>query len=345
MDRSVISGRKIAAVQAVALVALAVCLVNQVAAEARSLAQVTEGEPIAWVPSGAKFLVPEPPLILTYHNGPILAGVGKVPVYVIWYGNFSEPQKMMVRDFFSSTGDANCPAPSVNSWWKMTGGYKNLEGVSVPQAVTLEAEICDFGCSHGKTLSSADIETIVVNSLSTFPSDANALYMIFTSHDVVVADFCTSQCGSHYATPALNATGGKQLPYAWVGNPESQCAGKCAWPFAKPEYGPADTPLLPPNGDIGMDGMIINIAAIMAGTVTNPFNSGFYQGDGAAPLEAATACTGMFGAGAYSGYAGQLLHDEVTGDSYNAKGINNRKFLLPALWDPVSLNCTPPPSS
>jgi hypothetical protein len=84
-----------------------------------------------------------------------------------------------------------------------------------------------------------------------------------------------------------------------------------------------------------MDGLVINVASMVAGAVTNPFGDGFYQGDRAAPLEAATACPG-----AYPGYAGQLLVDTATGASYNANGAHGRKYLLPALFDPATSACS-----
>jgi hypothetical protein len=89
-----------------------------------------------------------------------------------------------------------------------------------------------------------------------------------------------------------------------------------------------------------MDGLVINVASMVAGAVTNPFGDGFYQGDRAAPLEAATACPGVYGKGAYPGYAGQLLVDGATGASYNANGARGRKYLLPALFDPATSACS-----
>ncbi|RWW54302.1 hypothetical protein BHE74_00039130 [Ensete ventricosum] len=73
----------------------------------------------------------------------------------------------------------------------------------------------------------------------------------------------------------------------------------CAWPFHRPLYGPQKPPLVPPNGDMGMDGAVINLAALLAGAVTNPDGRGYFQGPASAPLEAVTACSG-----AYPGYPG-----------------------------------------
>ncbi|KAH7295975.1 hypothetical protein KP509_26G001700 [Ceratopteris richardii] len=131
------------------------------------------------------------------------------------------------------------------------------------------------------------------------------------------------------------------LPYAWVGNAAKQCAGQCAWPFAIADFGPQDPPLKPPNGDVGMDGMIINVATIIAGAATNPFGTGYFQGDASDPLEAVSACTGIFGKGAFPGYPGELLTHSPTGASFNAHGVNGRRFLIPAMWNPSSLNCVP----
>lgn len=125
-----------------------------------------------------------------------------------------------------------------------------------------------------------------------------------------------------------------------MGNSAAFCPGYCAWPFHQPAYGPQGPPLVAPNGDVGVDGMVISLATVLAGTVTNPFNNGYFQGSAAAPLEAVSACTGVFGSGAYPGYPGSVLLDKSTGASYNAQGVNGRKYLLPAMWDPKTSQCS-----
>ncbi|KAK9096384.1 hypothetical protein Sjap_021881 [Stephania japonica] len=151
-------------------------------------------------------------------------------------------------------------------------------------------------------------------------------------------------CGTHgsaAAAPVVKSKGSKIYKYAyiWVGNSETQCPGQCAWPFHQPMYGPQSAPLVAPNGNVGMDGMAINLALLLAGTATNPFGNGYYQGPAEAPLEAASACAGIYGRGAYPGYAGELLKDESSGGSFNAYGINGRKYLLPALFNPKTSSC------
>ncbi|KAH0683726.1 hypothetical protein KY290_022359 [Solanum tuberosum] len=133
---------------------------------------------------------------------------------------------------------------------------------------------------------------------------------------------------------------GKRTVFIWVGNSATQCPGQCAWPFHQPIYGPQAKPLGAPNGDVGADGMVVNIASLLAGVVTNPYGNGYYQGPAEAPLEAASACAGLYGKGAYPGYAGELLVDSITGASYNAHGTNGRTYLLPGLFDPNKSACS-----
>ncbi|KAG6473314.1 hypothetical protein ZIOFF_067229 [Zingiber officinale] len=126
-----------------------------------------------------------------------------------------------------------------------------------------------------------------------------------------------SRCGSHWSNRKSGTA------YIWVGNAAKQCPGQCAWPFHQPLYGPQTPPLVAPNGDVGADGMVINLASMVAGAVTNPFGDGFYQGPKSAPLEAATACPGVYAKGSYPGYAGDLKVDPSTGASYNANGVGD----------------------
>eukprot|EP01018_Ginkgo_biloba_P030384 Gb_01904 [translate_table: standard] len=130
-----------------------------------------------------------------------------------------------------------------------------------------------------------------------------------------------------------NGNGNKLLAYAWVGNSGSHCLGQCAWPFHQPLYNRQTPPLVAPNEDVGIDGMIINIATLLAGAVTNPFNTGYLQGDPAAPIEAVSACTRIYGKGAYPDYPEKILHDPTTGASFNAHRVNMHRFLLPVMWN------------
>lgn len=284
--------------------------------------------------------------LLHYHNGPLLSG--KISINLIWYGHFKPSQKAIISDFITSltSSSASSPAqPSVATWWKTTEKYyhvsnKNNKKTS-PSALSLSLgkQILDEKYSLGKSLTSKHLVEIASKG-----DPKNAINVVLTSADVAVEGFCMSRCGTHGSS---SSSIGKHIKgknykfaYIWVGNSETQCPGQCAWPFHQPIYGPQSPPLVAPNNDVGLDGMVINLASLLAGTATNPFGNGFYQGPQEAPLEAASACPGIYGKGAYPGYAGNLLVDSITGASYNANGANGRKYLLPALFDPSTSSCS-----
>ncbi|XP_077247272.1 protein EXORDIUM-like 2 [Tasmannia lanceolata] len=286
-------------------------------------------------------LVKPPPLVLSYHNGTILTG--NISLSIVWYGHFTSSQKSIVLDFFQSLNThQTTPKPSVSSWWKTLEKYqaqlpKNTQQPLQIDNPTLHLNILkqtlEPSYPLGKVLTRAQISKLAHSDDMAVVYDVAA---VFTSDDVAVEGFCTSGCAHHGSVG--HGTGARV--YLWVGNPISQCPGQCAWPFYRPVYGPQDPPLVAPNGDVGMDGMVIGLGSALAGSVTNPFGSGFYQGPELAPLEAASACTGAYGSGAYPGYPGELLVDPTTGGSYNAHGVNGRKYLLPALWDPLTSACS-----
>ncbi|RVW65536.1 Protein EXORDIUM-like 2 [Vitis vinifera] len=242
-------------------------------------------------------LVQEQPLILKYHNGPLLKG--NITLNLVWYGNFSPIQRSILVDFLQSLNSHTTTPHSVSSWWQTIQKYK---GVSCTLAVG--NQILDEDYSLGKSLRSSDIISLASRS-----NQRSEITVVFTSADVAVEGFCMSRCGTHGSTQSKWA-------YAW-------------W----------TPPLVSPNGDVGIDGMLINLATVLAGTVTNPFDNGYFQGSASAPLEAVTACTGIFGTGAYPGYPGEVLADGTTGASYNAVGVDGRKYLLPAMWDPQTSTC------
>ncbi|GMJ02491.1 EXORDIUM like 2 [Hibiscus trionum] len=273
-------------------------------------------------------LLQQQPLLLKYHNGPLLKG--NITLDLIWYGKFSSSQRSIIVDFLNSLSSAKTPSsPSVSSWWQTTEKYRR--GGS--SDVVVGKQILDVNYSLGKVLKTSQLRALT--SKAGYGNGGRVVKVVLTSADVAVAEFCVSSCGTHGSGRVKK----HRFVYAWVGNSVSQCPGYCAWPFHQPEYGPQTPPLVAPNGDVGVDGMVINLATILAGAVTNPFNNGYFQGPAEAPLEAVSACTGIFGKGAYPGYPGEVLVDKTTGASYNGVGVNGRKYLIPAMWDPETSTC------
>uniref|UniRef100_A0A0D3GEB8 Uncharacterized protein n=1 Tax=Oryza barthii TaxID=65489 RepID=A0A0D3GEB8_9ORYZ len=253
------------------------------------------------------FLVKPDPIVLKDHHGVVLSG--NVTVNVLYYGRFTPAQRAVVADFVRSASAAQHPrVPSVAAWWSTTSLYRGGGA-----RLRLGMQVMDERMSLGRSLSSGQ------------------------RHGAGEGGGAPPR-RRHGGAPR-RPTSSARYAYLWAGNPAQQCPGQCAWPFHQPVYGPQAPPLVPPNGDVGVDGMVISLAALLAGTVTNPFGDGYYQGDAGAGMEAATACAGVFGSGAFPGYPGKLLKDPVTGASYNAVGLAGRKYLLPALWDPTTSQC------
>ncbi|KAL9674026.1 hypothetical protein QQ045_030291 [Rhodiola kirilowii] len=301
------------------------------------------------VQPSAAALVKEQPLVLKYHNGALLKG--NITLNLIWYGTFTPAQRSIIIDFIHSLStnpnsghhrnhpNTATPSPSVASWWRTTSKYKNSRLVGGSESnLILGRQLLLNKYSLGKSLKETHLRALSSKTMNTLRS----INVVLTSSDVSVDRFCMSRCASHGSTTFTKSKNPKEAAaaaYVWVGNPETQCPGQCAWPFHQPIYGPQTPPLISPNNDVGVDGMIINLATVLAGTVTNPFRNGYFQGPQTAPLEAVSACTGAFGKGAYPGYPGEVLVDKVTGASYNAHGMNGRKYLLPAMWDPQTSAC------
>ncbi|KAI3760790.1 hypothetical protein L1987_51189 [Smallanthus sonchifolius] len=252
----------------------------------------------------------------------------------ILFPTCEEGRKDIISDFISSLSTNSQIQPSVATWWKTTEKYHTKSASSL--SLRPGKQISDPDYSLGKSLTDEHLVQLASKGES-----YNAVNVVLTASDVAVDGFCSSRCGSHGSSKTAHVKGKNyKFAYIWVGNSETQCPGQCAWPFHQPIYGPQAAPLVAPNNDVGVDGMVINLAGLLAGTATNPFGNGYYQGDASAPLEAASACPGVYARGAYPGYAGDLLVVPTTGASYNAHGTNGRKYLLPALYDPSTSTCS-----
>jgi hypothetical protein len=282
-------------------------------------------------------------MLFKYHNGPLLTG--QISINLIWYGKFKASQRAIISDFVTSINSkkiSEINQPSVATWWKTTEMYyHDIKSIkNSPLLFSLGNQVLDESYSMGRSLTTSQIQRLAAKG-----DQSNAIKVVLTASDVTVDGFCSSKCGTHGSLSSSSKsahTNGKnyKFAYIWVGNSATQCPGQCAWPFHQPIYGPQAEPLVAPNNDVGLDGMVINLASMLAATATNPFGNGYYQGPASAPLEAGSACTGIYGSGAYPGYPGGLLVDPTSGASYNAHGANGRKYLLPALVDPVTSSCS-----
>ncbi|PIA50049.1 hypothetical protein AQUCO_01300645v1 [Aquilegia coerulea] len=279
---------------------------------------------------------------LNYHMGPVLTS--NITIHLIWYGTWQKSQKRIIRGFLNSISAVDSKHPSVSGWWKTVQLYTDQTGANISKHVHIGEEKNDRFYSHGKSLTRLSIQSVIKSAVTvrTRPLPINpksGLYLLLTSDDVHVEDFCGQVCGFHYFTfPSIV---GYTLPYAWVGNSAKQCPGFCAYPFAVPGYIPGLKPVKSPNGDVGVDGMISVIGHEIAELATNPLVNAWYAGhDPSFPTEIADLCEGIYGTGGGGSYTGQMMEDHV-GATYNMNGMR-RRFLVQWVWNPLVSYCSGP---
>ncbi|XP_052201527.1 protein EXORDIUM-like 7 [Diospyros lotus] len=292
---------------------------------------------------------------LEYHMGPVLAS--PIHLYIVWYGHWNPSHQSTIRDFLHSLSSP-APFPSVADWWRTVRLYTDQTGSNITHTISLSAEHHDASYSHGRYLSRLAIQSVIKTAVAStaLPLNyRNGLYLVLTSWDVQVQDFCRAVCGFHYFTfPTIV---GVTLPYAWVGYSGAQCPGMCAYPFAWPpkyynSYSEANkkdhlgdskvTIMGAPNGDAGVDGMISVIAHELAEVSSNPLVNAWYAGDDpTAPTEIADLCVGVYGSGAGGGYVGEVYKD-YWGNGFNLNGVRGRRFMVQWVWSPLKSACFGP---
>jgi hypothetical protein len=285
---------------------------------------------------------------LRYHMGPVLSNT-PIKIYLIWYGKWALPQKTLIKDFIGSISPSavasSPPSPSVSEWWETVSLYTDQTGANVSRSVLIAGEYSDIKYSQGAHLTRLSVQQVISTAVKSapFPVDhKNGVYLILTSGDVTVQDFCRAVCGFHYFT--FPSQVGYTLPYAWIGNSGKQCPEVCAYPFAVPGYmtGGGTGALKSPNGDVGVDGMISVIGHELAELASNPLVNAWYAGeDPTAPTEIGDLCEGLYGTGGGGGYIGQVMKDRG-GRSYNVNGRKGRRFLVQWVWNPILKACSGP---
>ncbi|KAK9144281.1 hypothetical protein Sjap_004184 [Stephania japonica] len=269
---------------------------------------------------------------LKHDGGPLLNGTVKLGI--LWYGRFRDSQKIVVQDFLSSLhAQTRVPRPTVATWWRHVEAYRGaipgsrLRGKRIPRIlVNVVNEKTDGEYSVGKILTHAYFPTLAGKVTG---GDDSIVAVIIAARDVSVENTCLGQCSIHGVLET-----GRGLFIA-LGNPETECPGDCGWPFFPSTIGPqVGPPLIPPNGGIGEDAIVMSLAGALAHSVTNPYGNGFSSPFGRETMEAVSICNKVFGTGAIEGFAGRVLATRFK-RHYNANGVRGKKFLLPAIWNPV----------
>mgnify|MGYP003945795047 CR=1 FL=1 len=207
---------------------------------------------------------------LTNQGGPVMTAPKNV--YYIWYGTWDSASQNVLTNLGNHIGGS--PYFNINTT------YTDKAGTHVQNVVNYAGTATDSG-SLGTKLSDANIETIVANRINAgaLPLDANGVYFVLTDKNTTATSgFCTQYCGWH-----TNATiNGQNIKYAFIGNPETQCASSCG----------ANTPS--PNNTPGADAMASIISHELEETTTDPDGNAWYALSNG--MENGDKCAWNFGA-------------------------------------------------
>jgi hypothetical protein len=237
---------------------------------------------------------------IKYHGGPVL--LGKVPIYIIYYGDVPSGTQTIVDDFLANLGGSR--QFDVNTTYydpqgSITGNLYN-------------PVIATDNLSQGASLGSSSIPKIIQAAIANgLKADATGVYFVVTAPDVKVSGFCTSFCAYHTRT-TINGT---DIKYALIPDPGQACNG-CDGNFFL--SGSTTTP----NGDIGADEMTDSIMHELSETVTDPDLNAWYTTNGA---ENGDLCNFKYG----------TTYIAKNGSTANAH-LGSRDYLIQTIWENAS---------
>ncbi|CAI5473043.1 unnamed protein product [Closterium sp. Yama58-4] len=205
-----------------------------------------------------------------------------ISVYVVWYGAFSETQKQMVRSLTASLSPHADPSVTVPLWWNINRLYYDSSGNHISESVTWGGEVEDANYSRGKTLSDADVRSLITNAISSnqLPYNEDGVYFVLSDETVSQMwnmpggsrpAFCASFCGWHWDGRASSFG---SIVYSWVGNAATLCPRSCITRALRASEA------APPNQDAGMDGLLSVFAHELAEATSSPFVATWFDESG-----------------------------------------------------------------
>jgi hypothetical protein len=217
---------------------------------------------------------------INYHGGPVLKG-SPVPIYVIWYGNWtngarpsdSQATVSLIETFLGSNALGGSSYEAINTTYGdnagNVSGHLNFSGHSFDNY------------SAGTKFGDRSLPGIVSRAISAgLPNDPNGVYLILTSSDVnETSGFCRTYCGFHTHNTIL----GNDLKYAFIGNVD-KCQSGCEIQSTGPNS--------PSTGVGGADGMSNVITHETEEAITDPDLNAWFDASG---NEDADKCNFKFG--------------------------------------------------
>ena len=248
-----------------------------------------------------------------YHGGDVMTA--PIPVYFIWYGNWSAHAKAqtILRNFVGGLG--NTPA------WNIFTTYYDRNNKHVTNQIYLAGEVVD-NYSQGRVFDEESTQHVVANALKngSVPLSGSAVYMVYTSPDIPVPGFGDIYCGLH--TSFMH--NGVDVKFAFVGNPIGIAPNACG--LKSPS----------PNNDAVGDAMVTVTYHELAEIAVDPDLNAWY--DDSVPLPPIPAGTPA-GECSPNGYEigdkcvwqfGTTKLD-ANGAEYNHT-INGHNYLLQMMW-------------
>jgi len=120
---------------------------------------------------------------ISYHGGPVMTTTKDV--YFIWYGTWSSGDQSILTNMVQNEGGS--------SYFNINTTYHNGSNTPVSNSISYKGSTTN-NYVQGKSLSDANIETIVANAISSgaLPKDTNGVYFVLTASDVnETSGFCT----------------------------------------------------------------------------------------------------------------------------------------------------------
>ena len=243
---------------------------------------------------------------ISYLGGPVMTGPNNV--YFIWYGNWPNTDTTMtiLPQLISGL--------SRSSYMSMAEGYSNNSS-EVSNVLNMSTQVTDV-YSLGSTLNDSTLQQVVTDKFAAklLPVDANGIYFVFTSSDVVVnADggtLYTKYCGFHTWT----SYSGVEVKYSLVG--DAPLSTLCGSEFP----GPNGTSANNRNGTVwGPDSMATVLAHELFETITDPVpGTSWVDSSGNEVGDKCASPNWMFGV-------------KPTGTTYNVT-FGTQNFLLQEIW-------------
>lgn len=215
---------------------------------------------------------------INYHGGPVLHG--NVPVYVIWYGNWTNGPKASDRQATVNTIDTFLNGLGGSALELVNTTYGD-NSANVSGLLHLQSQIFDTG-SQGTSLTNTRLTRIISTALTnrSLPTDPNGLYLVLTSSNINEQGFCTQFCGFHTA----QTINGADIKWSFVGNVD-KCPSGCEIQTTGPNS--------PAPGVGGADGMANTLSHEIEEAISDPDLNAWFDGNG---QENGDKCNFNFGA-------------------------------------------------